>query len=403
MAAQSIGEPGTQLTMRTFHTGGIFTGKLIKQICAPYSGILYLPKNIKAILNRTNTGQQILKLKQLVHLILINWKYETFTLILPKDSYLYILNSQFIKKGTLIGQFSTTESNNGTICQLKPIYTNLNGEIHIEKKCVTLLESKLITQNLWLKFGSIFELSNTIKYYYLNFFSTYKAIGHYKLISPRSGIYIFKHNSILVVTNTNKMKMLVKNKSSEFKSYCIKFISLVKNYQYIDSHTILGYFYIFPKIYGSIFNIRKKNNFLLNLFEICIIQKNHIWNIFNDYIFCQKNLNSKFSYIGTSLNSSLLLTTTGLLFNQIGNKYKFIYALPLYLPIEAFRKSQHGDLINQPTLLATLVTYSPQTEDIVQGLPKIEKLIEIQQPKLKSILSSKPGISLNNTKEILNF
>jgi DNA-directed RNA polymerase subunit beta' len=32
IAAQSIGEPGTQLTMRTFHTGGIFTGELVKQI-----------------------------------------------------------------------------------------------------------------------------------------------------------------------------------------------------------------------------------------------------------------------------------------------------------------------------------------------------------------------------------
>ncbi len=26
MAAQSIGEPGTQLTMRTFHTGGVASG-----------------------------------------------------------------------------------------------------------------------------------------------------------------------------------------------------------------------------------------------------------------------------------------------------------------------------------------------------------------------------------------
>eukprot|EP01035_Chromulina_nebulosa_P025394 gene25394-33144_t len=32
IAAQSIGEPGTQLTMRTFHTGGIFTGETMKQI-----------------------------------------------------------------------------------------------------------------------------------------------------------------------------------------------------------------------------------------------------------------------------------------------------------------------------------------------------------------------------------
>jgi DNA-directed RNA polymerase subunit beta' len=31
IAAQSI-EPGTQLTMRTFHTGGIFTSETVKQI-----------------------------------------------------------------------------------------------------------------------------------------------------------------------------------------------------------------------------------------------------------------------------------------------------------------------------------------------------------------------------------
>src|SRR5205085_3311854 len=30
IAAQSIGEPGTQLTMRTFHTGGVATGTLIE-------------------------------------------------------------------------------------------------------------------------------------------------------------------------------------------------------------------------------------------------------------------------------------------------------------------------------------------------------------------------------------
>ena len=32
LAGQSIGEPGTQLTMRTFHTGGIFTSEARKQI-----------------------------------------------------------------------------------------------------------------------------------------------------------------------------------------------------------------------------------------------------------------------------------------------------------------------------------------------------------------------------------
>ena len=37
IAAQSIGEPGTQLTMRTFHTGGIFTSEMLKQTFSPFS------------------------------------------------------------------------------------------------------------------------------------------------------------------------------------------------------------------------------------------------------------------------------------------------------------------------------------------------------------------------------
>lgn len=41
LAAQSIGEPGTQLTMRTFHTGGIFSGEVKETICAPFGGKIW--------------------------------------------------------------------------------------------------------------------------------------------------------------------------------------------------------------------------------------------------------------------------------------------------------------------------------------------------------------------------
>ena len=40
ISAQSIGEPGTQLTMRTFHTGGIFTADPSRQIRAKKTGFL---------------------------------------------------------------------------------------------------------------------------------------------------------------------------------------------------------------------------------------------------------------------------------------------------------------------------------------------------------------------------
>nr|YP_010309565.1 RNA polymerase beta'' subunit [Veratrum dahuricum]QSV09780.1 RNA polymerase beta'' subunit [Veratrum dahuricum] len=38
MAGQSIGEPGTQLTLRTFHTGGVFTGGTAEHVRAPSNG-----------------------------------------------------------------------------------------------------------------------------------------------------------------------------------------------------------------------------------------------------------------------------------------------------------------------------------------------------------------------------
>ena len=56
LAAQSIGEPGTQLTMRTFHTGGVFTGGLIDQIYAPFNGEVNYMNNFNGVLIRTLKG-----------------------------------------------------------------------------------------------------------------------------------------------------------------------------------------------------------------------------------------------------------------------------------------------------------------------------------------------------------
>ena len=57
IAAQSIGEPGTQLTMRTFHTGGVFSGDVSDEIRAPYDGFVYYEKSIPGILIRALDGK----------------------------------------------------------------------------------------------------------------------------------------------------------------------------------------------------------------------------------------------------------------------------------------------------------------------------------------------------------
>ena len=57
IAAQSIGEPGTQLTMRTFHTGGVFSGDVMTEIRAPYEGTAHFSNPLQGLLIRTSHGK----------------------------------------------------------------------------------------------------------------------------------------------------------------------------------------------------------------------------------------------------------------------------------------------------------------------------------------------------------
>ena len=50
IAAQSIGEPGTQLTMRTFHLGGIASATLTPELVTDFEGIL-IYENLRTVLN----------------------------------------------------------------------------------------------------------------------------------------------------------------------------------------------------------------------------------------------------------------------------------------------------------------------------------------------------------------
>jgi hypothetical protein len=75
----------------------------------------------------------------------------------------------------------------------------------------------------------------------------------------------------------------------------------------------------------------------------------------------------------------------------------FQNAIPIFLSRGTILNYKQGDFVLEKQLLATLVNFTQQTEDIVQGLPKIEELIEARIPKLKSYLSLRPGIFLNSS------
>jgi hypothetical protein len=57
LAAQSIGEPGTQLTIRTFHTGGVFLSEISETFRRPINGQVFFKTPLKGRLARSTMGR----------------------------------------------------------------------------------------------------------------------------------------------------------------------------------------------------------------------------------------------------------------------------------------------------------------------------------------------------------
>lgn len=98
IAAQSIGEPGTQLTMRTFHTGGVATAAtVISGIRAENAGkVVY--RDIKILENDTIGEQTVVS--QSAKIIIGNYDYE-----IPSGSILKVKEGEKVEIGTTLVTF----------------------------------------------------------------------------------------------------------------------------------------------------------------------------------------------------------------------------------------------------------------------------------------------------------
>jgi hypothetical protein len=166
IAAQSIGEPGTQLTMRTFHTGGVFAGGLTDQILAPFDGKIQYFHNIPGscirislseiafftktpgsfcVVRGTKTSANIHHLSFTPHFdetyvsqFENNWKQKNknsnFSEIykIPAYAVLFMRNHEFVQKKQVLAQFSTVAKKQlqyGSAEQT--LYSNLAGEFYL--------------------------------------------------------------------------------------------------------------------------------------------------------------------------------------------------------------------------------------------------------------------------------
>lgn len=416
-AAQSIGEPGTQLTMRTFHTGGIFTGEMLKQIVSPFSGKVFFPKEVKSILFRTNHGQSVLKIQQETILSLINWQGKQEEIFLDIGSYLYLKGSGFVIKGQLLAE-SPTNSIISNTRKLKPIYTSLAGEIkyrsmRICKRSRPNYERLKILEKsdgeAWIAAGQICILPKEAKFGFPRILEKKKAIAKLKIITPINGLVQYENSSLKIIQKTQE-KVLTLDLEKVLQSYknCrVNLQVIISNYQYVDAFTTLGYIYIYPEFEGLLHGVRikgleekKQGRVVLSpYYGFLFITEKDIWRINSDQInntfFSNFIKEKKRVRIGELINQTSLFSRSGFLLKKEGFQLLFQNAVPIFLSQGTILKYNSGDLVGEKKIFATLVNYTQQTEDIVQGLPKIEELIEARKPKNPCVLALRPGVLLN--------
>ena len=104
IAAQSIGEPGTQLTLRTFHVGGTASNIMLESsIVAKYDGIAEIDE-LRTV-EKVDKDQKVqIVIGRLAELRIVdkNTRIALITQNIPYGSRLYINNGDEVKKGDLI-------------------------------------------------------------------------------------------------------------------------------------------------------------------------------------------------------------------------------------------------------------------------------------------------------------
>ncbi|EPS73477.1 hypothetical protein M569_01258, partial [Genlisea aurea] len=104
IAAQSIGEPGTQLTMRTFHTGGVFSGETNKIVNSPNKGTINytLTKKDKKIRNKYCEKTTLIKTKKCI--FITKDKINKYFITLPANSLIFPKPYDYVNYKQLIAE-----------------------------------------------------------------------------------------------------------------------------------------------------------------------------------------------------------------------------------------------------------------------------------------------------------
>nr|YP_009759473.1 RNA polymerase beta'' subunit [Morus celtidifolia]QIQ48673.1 RNA polymerase beta'' subunit [Morus celtidifolia] len=129
IAGQSIGEPGTQLTLRTFHTGGVFTGGTAEHVRAPSNGKIKFNEDLVHP-TRTRHGHPAF-LCSIDLYVTIESEDIIHNVTIPPKSFILVQNDQYVESEQVIAEIRAgTYTFHFKERVRKHIYSDSEGEMH---------------------------------------------------------------------------------------------------------------------------------------------------------------------------------------------------------------------------------------------------------------------------------
>nr|UFA46873.1 RNA polymerase beta'' subunit [Dioscorea dumetorum] len=160
IASQSIGEPGTQLTLRTFHTGGVFTGGTAEHVRAPSSGKIKFNEDL---VHRTRTRHGHPAFLCSIDLyVTLEGRDIIHNLNIPPKGLILVQNGQYVESEQLIAEIRAGAFTlNFKERVRKHIYSESEGEMHWSTNVYHALEYPYgnihllpKTSHLWILAGA---------------------------------------------------------------------------------------------------------------------------------------------------------------------------------------------------------------------------------------------------------
>ena len=118
--------------MRTFHTGGVFTGEVARQVRANADGIVRIPKNLRNRSFRTRHGEDALFVEANGMLVLQPTTQEQpIQISVTQGSTLYIVDGQRVASGQLLAEVAIGSSKMRAHTEkvTKDVASDLAGEV----------------------------------------------------------------------------------------------------------------------------------------------------------------------------------------------------------------------------------------------------------------------------------